>query len=570
MRFEEYERGRWSEYAAFSSTVADIVRAAIETAGGYRLQQVRARAKAAASLRKKLEKLSRTKGVDLLPSDNLEGEIKDLAGCRVIFYTNNDVNQLINSGLIHTNFQVVETKLHHPRRDAGAATELYISNHYIVRLRENRLALPEYASFAGMRCEVQVQTILNHAWAEMAHDTIYKQPDLDTFGTKALEAIKIRMGRIARRYLVPAGYEFAKVSADFERLMAGKELFEGGALRAIVDASDNNDRASALDTFVDGVLPLYNDITAEYPDILDAMIEAAARAKTLPPNPVSTPYGELPAKTSADVVSRIAKVITDYRYVDSASSFDALLTLYSNAQNEEERKSIADAAKRLAEHNLHIWRQYGGAVQIMLVYKISELDEGARGTALPLLVSVLGAVLGTEVTGTTSNSGSVTFHRGVVVPSDALSAMRREATAQLRSLYVLADTDADRSAVLGALHQATRSPNVAVMAPELAETLLEGAAALVEFQASLVPAMSWELLQREERNVLSLARRNRALAADLLARPTVEALHGRTEAAVAAFRAAVAAEVEYGIYKILVGYDVVYPPAWDLGSGLID
>ena len=48
----------------------------------------------------------------------------------------------------------------------------------------------------------------------MAHDTIYKEPELDSFGTRALDAIKIRMAKIARRYLVLAGYEFGKVAAD--------------------------------------------------------------------------------------------------------------------------------------------------------------------------------------------------------------------------------------------------------------------------------------------------------------------------------------------------------------------
>lgn len=210
MRFEDYEREAWSKYAAFGETVADILRAAIRTAGGYRLQQVRSRAKDATSLRKKLEERGKERGIDLVDAEGLEAEIKDLAGCRIVFYTNGDVSKLISSGLIAENFEILEVKLHHPRRETEDAAGLYISNHYLVRLRDDRLKLPEYGAFAGMRCEVQVQTILNHAWAEMAHDTIYKEPELDAFGTRALDAIKTRMARIARRYLVPAGYEFGR------------------------------------------------------------------------------------------------------------------------------------------------------------------------------------------------------------------------------------------------------------------------------------------------------------------------------------------------------------------------
>lgn len=96
------------------------------------MQQVRSRAKDPASLRKKLEQ----RGVDLFGADDIEENIKDLAGCRIVFYTKGDVTKLINSGLISDNSNVLETKLHHPRRETEEAAELYISNHFLARLCE--------------------------------------------------------------------------------------------------------------------------------------------------------------------------------------------------------------------------------------------------------------------------------------------------------------------------------------------------------------------------------------------------------------------------------------------------
>lgn len=563
MKFDEYERARWGDYAAFGETVAAILRAAIAETGGYRLQQVRSRAKGAGSLRKKLEKRSEEQGIDLIASDTLEEEIKDLAGCRVIFYTNSDVSKLISSGLIETNFEVVETKLHHPRRDTEDASELYVSNHYLVKLRDERLALPEYARFAGMRCEIQIQTILNHAWAEMAHDTIYKQPELDTFGTKALDAIKVRMAKIARKYLLPAGHEFAKVAADFERLIKGEALFKGHALEAIVDAADNNARADALDTFIDAVLPLYDDITPELSDILDAMREAAARAAATPPVPIETPYGTLPAKTLADVLQRIAKLVEQIRYVDPEAVFDALLDIFEQTPDAEARKPLIETGERLAQHNIHVWRKYGPAVQEMLVERIDRIDDAERERALPLLAKMLEAILGAELTGTSSSSGAVTFHRWSVVASPELFVLRRKATTQLKALYGQAGDDGERRAILSALRTATRPPMGSGYGVELVETLLESTAELIEFEANQVSAMSWELRQREESAVLRQARINNGLQADLLANPAVEKLRGRIDASVAAFRAAIDADAEYAIYKVLVGFDVVYPPAWE-------
>ena len=563
MNFEKYEREARSHYVAFGETVAAILRAAIGEAGGFRLQQVCSRAKDPASLRKKLEKRGAERGVDLVSADGLEDEIKDLAGCRIVFYTNSDVTKLINSGLIGENFEIVEVKLHHPRRETEEAAELYISNHYLVRLGADRLKLPEYAAFAGLRCEIQVQTILNHAWAEMAHDTIYKEPELDSFGTRALDAIKTRMAKIARRYLVPAGYEFGKVAADFERLIKGETLFKGEALQSIADAPDNNERMLALDTFADSVLPLYDDVRPEFHEILKTLGDAVLKSRATEPKPISTPYGDLPAKTPADVTRRVAKTIGDLRYVDPDASLKTLLDLYAGAATEDERKPLREAGKRLADHELDVWNRHGPVIQTMVVDTLARRTVDQRRDALPLVATVLEAVLGTEVTGTTSTSGTVTFHRGNVIASDELTAMRRKATALLKELYSLATDDEGRGSVLRALDNATRPPIGSGYGPELAEDLMESVAEYIEFEASVIGEMSWELRQPQERRVVRHARTVRALPAELADRPAVAALRERTEAAIAAFRAIVDSDVEYGIYKVLVGFGVVFPPSWE-------
>ena len=40
--------------------------------------------------------------------------------------------------------------------------------------RPEMLKLPEYCLFDKMKCEIQVRTILQHAWAEIEHDVVYK------------------------------------------------------------------------------------------------------------------------------------------------------------------------------------------------------------------------------------------------------------------------------------------------------------------------------------------------------------------------------------------------------------
>ncbi len=50
----------------------------------------------------------------------------------------------------------------------------YQSIHYLLRIKGDRAGLPEYQRFSRHIVEVQVRTILQHAWAEIEHDIQYK------------------------------------------------------------------------------------------------------------------------------------------------------------------------------------------------------------------------------------------------------------------------------------------------------------------------------------------------------------------------------------------------------------
>ena len=99
MNFEEYEKQYFSTYAKFADAVQFIVEQAMSAFSGLPvLQSIQARAKAPDRLKSRLEENG------LLESQNIENERKDLAGVRLIFYTNTDVDRFIDSHLIFDNF----------------------------------------------------------------------------------------------------------------------------------------------------------------------------------------------------------------------------------------------------------------------------------------------------------------------------------------------------------------------------------------------------------------------------------------------------------------------------------
>ena len=144
--------------------------------------------------------------------------------------------------------------------------------------------------FKGLRCEIQIQTILSHAWAETSHDILYKPPTVVGFGSRAMQAIEKRLTRIMDEYLVPAGYEFQKVQHDFERVMQGKALFDRDALDTLASSTNNNDRHETLSSISEHVLPNYDDIAGIYGDLQRALLKAFEESRSTPTQDIETPF----------------------------------------------------------------------------------------------------------------------------------------------------------------------------------------------------------------------------------------------------------------------------------------
>jgi len=146
-------------------------------------------------------------------------DITDLAGVRVIVFLPRTLDMV--DGVIQAQFEVFErmdkTLILIKEEKLG-----YASIHYLVRFKENRTNLLEYSRFKNLVGEIQVRTILQHAWAEIEHDIRYK----------AVETIP---STIRRRFMSLAGMlemadrEFQAIQDEDERLRteARKSVREG-------------------------------------------------------------------------------------------------------------------------------------------------------------------------------------------------------------------------------------------------------------------------------------------------------------------------------------------------------
>jgi ppGpp synthetase/RelA/SpoT-type nucleotidyltranferase len=156
-------RGKLPFYEQLTTTCKELVEKLLQ-AEGIRVHSVTSRPKSSESLEVKLSR--EEKHYEAL------GEITDLAGIRIITYFADDVDAVAT--MIEREFAVdTEHSI-----DKGKALDPdrfgYLSLHYVCTLSDTRARLPEYAAYKQCVCEIQVRSILQHAWAEIEHDLGYK------------------------------------------------------------------------------------------------------------------------------------------------------------------------------------------------------------------------------------------------------------------------------------------------------------------------------------------------------------------------------------------------------------
>jgi ppGpp synthetase/RelA/SpoT-type nucleotidyltranferase len=159
-------------YDKAARLAAQTIEAHLQAAGIRSM--VTARAKSISRLEAKCRQRESRRG-GYATIEEIVDDIVDLAGVRVALYFPAERDQV--DGLITRLFKQVTPKKDfpvssEPVRD-GSRFSGYSASHYRAQLKEEELGDSE-KRYAAARIEVQVASVLMHAWAEVEHDLIYK------------------------------------------------------------------------------------------------------------------------------------------------------------------------------------------------------------------------------------------------------------------------------------------------------------------------------------------------------------------------------------------------------------
>ena len=100
-------------------------------------------------------------------------EMEDICGLRIICYYPSDLNKIPQ--LITNEFEILESTdkadLLEPDRFG------YRSLHFIVSIKKEWSKAPNYRGLEHLKAEIQVRTVLMHAWADVEHELAYKKKE---------------------------------------------------------------------------------------------------------------------------------------------------------------------------------------------------------------------------------------------------------------------------------------------------------------------------------------------------------------------------------------------------------
>ncbi|WP_228008949.1 hypothetical protein [Cyanobium sp. LEGE 06113] len=377
-----------------------------------------------------------------------------------------------------------------------------------------------------------------------------------------MKSIARRFERIMDKYLIPAGFEIQKAQQEYERILQGKELFDKDISNLLDNAQNNNERYDILSGLKDYAIPNYDDLPAAYEGLKVPLLRAVKAARGTEPVPIETTYGNMEGFKADAVTKLVVEIAKSLSYADVIGTLQLLIDIYRDEPNEDIRREIVNAVKTLSKYNIDAYNQVGPMLQMALVDHLAGMSDAEVDSIQPIALTVWTEAIQSDITGAKWKADSVVLSTGAVPASDQLMEVRDKAIKALFAAYDRSYDDEQKRAVLSALDAATRTPNQEQYSNELLAITLKDATRIVEFVTERVIDASYELLQHLEHQFLYDYFRAKGLTDDPENRFGCQAEAKSLVAAILRFRDTINADNRFIRYKVLVGFESVYPGHW--------
>lgn len=427
-------------------------------------------------------------------------EIEDLAGVRVVTYL--ESHRELAENLIYRAFEDSRPDIVYKGKPEG-----YKGTHFIFTLGKTREELLEYSRYVGLKCEVQVKSILFHAWSEIEHDVIYKP------GDDRKKLISLGLGDVEKSFqeIMAQHMEDATIKFDLlykkynEILRAGRVIFSD-FVSDIRNAQSNDEIASMLD--------IADKFSHKKPEEAIQMVEEVIRSAPIDPRVIHRfSDKELFGKSRDDILEKCIDILSQFnvRYWDTERILLPLFLLALNQTKKIEDEAIK-AIKNTVKYNRTYIKEsknlYPQMTALEFIKKISLEDRRKNLVAITTISEeiLLLAVEGVEY----SSVDTLTFSPGALVPSAGLKKMRQETIDFVAELFEQLPYLKERLMLMRVLLAALEAPHNAEHVEGLYEIVREDSKRLADVFTKLVfPAdeiSNYLIAQEIERTLIQLLR----------------------------------------------------------------
>lgn len=522
-KFIDEYKTRQSTYKEFGKTVSKIVRTILKN-NEFRHQGVSYREKGINSLRKKIIKDKRYQVLKTIT------EIDDLAGCRIIFYLDRDIERFRN--YIYKEFNVIKEELKYSEDEYNAL-------HFVVSFNKDRLKLMEYAKYSSLKCEIQLTTILYHAWSEMNHDIIYKpQKELSNFDKQTFSSLKKEFSDVMKNHIKEAQHTFDFISYKVENIKQGKKVFDIKFLNNIIHSESNNELHENL-TLLHKYIREFGDKTPKELNIIKIIESVLEKSKPLEIKPIKMAIGHLKGYTYTDVADLCLDILNDIRYFYPKEVFNLLIMLSLDKEHEVKKKSL-EILSHLSQYNLNALKEIGYYPQLLILGRIEKWSTKQLIERIELIVNISEKLLSPSFEGhSMKNYKTFSIQFGVLKASSDLKEIRERTIVLLKKLYLLVKDIKQRQKIIRTLQEITRLPGRGGYDKDMKNMVLDNTNALIDYYISIIPNADNEIVKDIEEDTYWLSRR---FDAKKLTR-------------IKELQSLISSNKEYDIFKVFVGYD---------------
>jgi len=510
-------------YEDFARDIKKILKT-ILIKNSFMYQHIPYRVKDIKSLEKKLKKNENLKDIKNV------FEVKDLAGCRVIFYLNSDIEKLAHD--IYREFDIVSQDLKYSEYDYNAA-------HFVIKLKEDRLKLTEYSQYRGMLCEIQLTIVLFHAWSEMAHDTIYKDEErLSEFDSESFLSLEKSLQDIMSKHLKSASYQFEHFYKEFEKLKTGKKIFSQQFFDEIISLNSLNKIYERLEILYKYLQDYSDDKIPQPFNLLDLTQEILKKSRSLKKEPIIYFGGEIIGYDFKDICRVLIDILDLFRYKYTDEILEILFEL-SLDDDENVREKSLETIKKIPKYNLGALNKIGYLPQSLVLKKIEHFDDLKLIRYTVPICELIKELLGTEFEGQSmTDSKTLTLSFGPLSINQELIFIRKRSLGNLKRLYKKTGSINLKVMVIDSLGNATLLPSRGDITNEMKKMVIDNTNFIIDFYLSILEHTDVEVIRNIDEQIQSY-QRELNIEELINLRKVQEIINSNGE---------------YSIYKVLVGY----------------